>query len=161
MNGLNSRIGAVIRNLAAPLQRIILRRVAGKGSAASHLSLGDRGEQAAVRFLKARGFKILQQQYRNQFGEIDIVGRHAGRIVFVEVKTRTSDERGLPSEAVDRRKQQQLTRLALVWLKKYGKLNQSARFDVVSILWPTDSEIPQIQHIPNAFQPTGFGQFFS
>ena len=100
-----------------------------------HKLLGDRGERAAVRFLKRQGFKIIARQYRNQFGEIDIIARDGRQVVFVEVKTRQSTDKGQPHEAVDVNKQRKLTKLALVWLKKHNQLDQTARFDVVSIVW--------------------------
>ena len=123
--------------------------------------LGDRGERAAVKFLKSLGYKILAKQYRNDFGEIDIIAQHEGASIFVEVKTRTSTNDGLPFEAVDRRKQEKLTRTALAWLKKHGRLEQRARFDIVSIVWPDEAGDPQLTHYPNAFEPTGKWQMFS
>src|SRR5690606_17201325 len=62
--------------------------------------LGDRGERAAIRFLKKQGFRILERQHRNVFGEIDIVALDGQHVVFIEVKTRTTDEQGQPFEAV-------------------------------------------------------------
>lgn len=123
--------------------------------------LGDRGERAAVKFLRSLGYRILAKQFRNQFGEIDIIALDGSQIVFVEVKTRTSTEAGSPHDAVDRRKQQKLTKLALAWMKKKRRLNQSARFDVISIVWPDDEREPQIRHFPNAFEASGQGQFYS
>jgi putative endonuclease len=123
--------------------------------------LGDRGERAAVKFLKKQGYRILAKQYRNNFGEIDIIAEQAGTTVFVEVKTRTSSNDGQPFEAVDRQKQQTLTRAALAWLKKHGRLEQRAQFDIVSILWPDGGRDPEITHFSNAFEPVGRGQFFS
>lgn len=126
-----------------------------------HLLLGDRGERAAVRFLKKQGFRIVATQYRNQFGEIDVIAKEKQQIVFVEVKTRRSTDAGQPYEAVDIHKQRKLTKLALAWLKKNRLLEQSARFDVISVVWPEGSRKPQLQHFRNAFEATGSGQFFS
>ncbi len=123
--------------------------------------LGDRGERAAVKYLKQQGFRIIARQYRNSYGEVDIIAQDGKTMVFVEVKTRTSTNDGQPFEAVDTRKQEKLTRIALAWLKQYDRLEQPARFDVVSILWPDDKGEPQIQHFRNAFEATGRGQFFS
>ena len=126
-----------------------------------HKLLGDDGERAAVRFLKRKGYRILAKQYRNQFGEIDVIAMDRKQIVFAEVKTRTSTNSGQPFEAVDHRKQQKLTKLALAWLKKHKRLEQSARFDILSVLWPKGSKNPNIQHFENAFEATGQGQFYS
>lgn len=123
--------------------------------------LGDRGERAAVAFLKKLGYKILARQFRNDFGEVDIIAQDGETTVFVEVKTRRSTDDGQPFEAVDRRKQAKITRVALAWLKKHGRLEQRARFDIVSILWPEENGEPQLSHYLNAFEPTGRGQLFS
>ena len=126
-----------------------------------HLLLGDRGERLAVRFLKKQGFRIVAKQYRSQFGEADIIALDGRQVVFVEVKTRRSADTGQPYEAVDRKKQQKLTKIALAWLKKHRRLDQSARFDVISIVWPTDSRKPELQHFRNAFEAVGDGPFFT
>lgn len=125
------------------------------------LLLGDRGERAAVRYLKKQGFRIIAKQYRNSYGEVDIIAQDGKATVFVEVKTRTSTNDGQPFEAVDLRKQEKITRIALAWLKQHDRLEQPARFDVVSILWPDERGEPQIQHFRNAFEATGRGQFYS
>lgn len=75
------------------------------------LLLGDRGERAAVKYLKKQGFRIIAKQYRNSYGEVDIIGQDGKTTVFVEVKTRTSTKDGQPFEAVDLRKQQKITRM--------------------------------------------------
>lgn len=126
-----------------------------------HKLLGDKGERAAARFLKSAGYRIIAHSYRNQFGEIDLIAMDGNQVVFTEVKTRASDDRGQPYEAVDKAKQTKLTKLALVWLKKHKRLDKPARFDVISIIWPPESSAPpQIQHFINAFEATGKGQFW-
>ena len=123
--------------------------------------LGNRGERVAARHLRKAGFRILARQYANRFGEIDLIALDGDCVVFAEVKTRRTDSAGTPLEAVTYEKQKKLTRTALAWLKRHGLLEQAARFDVVSIVWPADSNRPQIQHIRNAFEPVGFGQMYS
>ncbi len=123
--------------------------------------LGDRGERVAARYLRKTGMKILARQYRTKAGEIDLIARDGETLVFVEVKTRQSAAKGHPIEAVSTSKQQQLTRLALAYLKRRNLLEHRARFDVVTILWPEDSKRPDIEHFRNAFSPSGFGQMFS
>ncbi|MCL4114545.1 UNVERIFIED_CONTAM: hypothetical protein GTU68_057394 [Idotea baltica] len=105
--------------------------------------------------------KILERQSRNFVGEIDLVAKDGDCIVFVEVKTRSSTLAGHPYEAITSAKQKKLTRLALVWLKERRLLNTSARFDVVSIVWPSDTKTPTIDHFVNAFEAVGRGQMFS
>jgi putative endonuclease len=113
--------------------------------------LGNRGENAAARYLKQQGYCILFRNHKNQFGEIDIIARDQEWIVFVEVKTRSSTAAGHPTEAVTKGKQIQLTKLAMVFLKRHHLLNHRARFDVVSILWSKDEAQPLIEHYMNAF----------
>ncbi|MCL4115591.1 UNVERIFIED_CONTAM: hypothetical protein GTU68_058638 [Idotea baltica] len=131
----------------------------GPASVPAKESLGNRGEQLAACYLKQQKYRILDTQHRNTYGEVDIIAKDGDCIVFVEVKTRSSTEAGRPLEAVDRRKQQRLTRIALAWLKQKKKLGDAARFDVVSIVWREDAE-PELQHFQNAFEPIGDGQFF-
>jgi putative endonuclease len=123
--------------------------------------LGDEGERLAARYLRRQGYTILARRYRTPLGELDLVARERDCIVFVEVKTRRHELAGQPHEAVDARKQAQLTRLALAFLKRYRLLEQPARFDVVSIVWEETEREPQIVHYRNAFEPPGRGQMFS
>ncbi len=123
--------------------------------------LGDEGERLAARYLRRQGYKILARRYRTSLGELDLIARDGDCIVFVEVKTRRDIQAGEPHEAVDARKQAQLTRLALAFLKRYRLLEHRARFDVVSIVWEGNSREPKIVHYRNAFEPPGRGQLYS
>lgn len=124
-------------------------------------SLGERGERAAARFLKRRGYRIVGQRDRWRLGELDLVAIDGRTVVFVEVKTRQSHEAGHPAEAVDAAKRRKLTHLALSFLKRHGLLEYSARFDVVAVTWPAGSRRPTIEHFRDAFEPVGKGQMFS
>lgn len=124
------------------------------------LWLGDRGERLAVRYLKKLGYRILARQSRSRMGEIDVVALDVDCIVFVEVKTRSSQAAGHPTEAITFAKQQQLTRTALTWLKSRSLLERRARFDVIAITWGDGTE-PVVEHYKNAFEPLGRGQMFS
>ena len=133
----------------------ILRR------ANSGLPLGPAGERYAARFLRRLGYRILALGHRQRLGEIDIIALDGTTIVFVEVKTWSSSSGGDPSEAVDRRKQERLTRAALIYLKKRRLLEHPARFDVVSIIWPDNHTQPETRHFKNAFEAVGRGQCYS
>lgn len=123
---------------------------------------GDRGERAAARYLKRQGMRIIARQHRSRLGEIDLIALDAGRVVFVEVKSRKSNVAGRPEEAVNAAKQRKLTRLALEYLKRRGWLGtKSARFDVVAVTWPTSEPQPEIVHYRNAFEPIGVDGMFS
>ncbi len=124
-------------------------------------TLGKRGEEAAARYLRRRGHKILARGDKFGPGELDLVTLDGETIVFVEVKTRRSDEVGHPSEAVDERKQRRLTRLAVAFLKRHGLLERPARFDVVAVTWPAGRRLPAVEHVANAFEAVGRWEFYS
>lgn len=113
------------------------------------LKLGAWGEGQAAKYLRRKGVKILQRNYRTPVGEIDIVGRHRKLLLFVEVKTRRTTVCGAPAEAVGPFKQRQILRTAEWFLQQedYGKLQP--RFDVVTVLGEGDRVV--IEHIENAF----------
>jgi len=122
---------------------------------------GNRGERRAARYLKRNGFRILARQYQNHIGEIDIIALDGNTVVFVEVKTRKSHNKGAPYEAVHQAKQNKIAKIALVFLKAQGWLDRSCRFDIVSVTWPEHASQPEIVHYPHAFEPDGIGQLYS
>lgn len=114
-------------------------------------SIGQRGEVAACEALIKSGYKILEKNYRCKLGEIDIVAEHKGRIVFIEVKTRTSEKFGTPEEAVHPKKQEKLLCLAS-WYLKAKKLEAfPVSLAVVAVFWK-EGKAPQIRIISNAFE---------
>ena len=122
--------------------------------------LGERGERAAARYLKRRGYKILARGNRLAPGELDLVALDRDTVVFVEVKTRRSTDAGHPDEAVGPAKQRRLTRLAVTFLKRHGLLERPARFDVLAVTWP-EGQRPTIEHFQNAFDAVGRDEFYS
>ena len=124
-------------------------------------SLGERGETAAAKYLKTRGYQIVAARDRTALGELDLVAVDGRTVVFVEVKTRHSHEAGHPVEAVDAAKQARLTRLALAFLKRHDLLESAARFDIVAITWRDGTAAPEIEHFVNAFEAVGRGQMYS
>lgn len=111
--------------------------------------LGETGEDLAANTLKKQGYKILERNYRTPLGEIDLIARHRGAVVFIEVKTRTSDRFGAGQESVHHAKQARLRKLADYYLKQKRLGEVDVRFDVVGILWQEGE--PQIEIIQNAF----------
>ena len=124
-------------------------------------TLGQRGEAAAARYLRRRGYKILARGDRFGPGELDLVMLDRRTIVFVEVKTRESADAGHPAEAVDDGKQRRLTRLAVTFLKRHRLLEYPARFDVIAITWPAEKRRPTIEHFKNAFDAVGKWEMYS
>jgi len=124
-------------------------------------SLGERGEDFAARYLRRLGYHILARHVDLRVGELDIVAADGRTVVFVEVKTRSSDDSGSPAEVVDARREQRMTQAALAYLKSHGLLAHSARFDVVALTWPAGERTPVVEHIQDAFPAVGRGQFFN
>jgi putative endonuclease len=112
--------------------------------------LGREGERIAERFLKKKGYKLVQRNYRCAAGELDLIVLDQRVIVFVEVKTRTGMEYGTPLEAVAARKQQKMIYAAQFFLNAKKLSQREARFDVIGISWPGAE--PQVEHIENAFE---------
>lgn len=110
---------------------------------------GRKAEEMAVRHLKARGYKILERNYRNRSGEIDIIAREGKTLVFVEVKARTSERYGSAKAAVTAHKQRQVSKVALGYLKITDQSRAKARFDVVTVTRREDRHVVQL--IRNAF----------
>lgn len=96
-------------------------------------SLGLKGEEAAASFLISKGYRIISRNYKNKLGEIDIIAEDGDVICFVEVKTRKSKRFGLAKESVTAKKQRQIAKTAIGFLKEKGFLNRRARFDVVAL----------------------------
>jgi len=108
--------------------------------------LGKKGEEIALRFLKKKGYKIIERNYVCKLGEMDIIAREKDTLVFVEVKTRTSMAFGPPQLAVNSTKQMQLSKVALYFLKEKHLEEVKARFDVVAVLLrPRGDEIELIK----------------
>lgn len=108
------------------------------------------GEQLASRYLRRKGFKILEKNFSTRIGEIDIIAMRQNLLVFCEVKTRLNKEFGEPFEAVTLYKQNRLRRLAEYYLLKHQKYFEEIRFDVISILLE-EGDLMKIEHIENAF----------
>lgn len=130
------------------VSRLWRRRNSGE---ASHIALGKRGEALAARFLRRKGYRILYTNFRAPHGgEVDIVCRDKrhSELVFVEVKTRSSEAFGAPAEAVDQKKRRLIIRGAMQWLRMLDMPGITYRFDIVEVLIGPPLEI---RHIENAF----------
>lgn len=109
---------------------------------------GKRSEIIASNYLKKKGYKILETNYKNDIGEIDVIAKDKDYIVFVEVKARTSQKFGHPFEAIDEEKQRKIHAVASLYMVKNHKYGSLCRFDAISIL---GLENPEITHIVDAF----------
>lgn len=111
--------------------------------------LGDTGEDLAAATLKKQGYQILERNYTTPLGEIDLIARHRGALVFIEVKTRRSGRFADPQDAVTPAKQARLQRLADYYLQRKRLGEVEIRFDVVGIIMSDAG--PNVEIIQDAF----------
>ncbi len=117
-----------------------------------HLATGKWGERVAAGYLKRKGFKVLDTRVRmGRRDELDIVAREGEVLVFVEVKTRASEEMGRPFAAVKQGKRRAMGRAAWRYMRRLKKKPPYFRFDVVEVVGRTFDANPVVRHIPNAF----------
>jgi len=117
-----------------------------------HLRTGKLGEQMAAAYLQEAGYQILERNYRCPFGEIDIIAREDDTLVFVEVKSRRSENFGLPQLAVGPDKQRRISKISLYYLQSHRLDAENVRFDVVAILLRPENS--SIELIKDAFELT-------
>ena len=113
-------------------------------------AFGELGERIAERWLRERGWRILQRRFRSGHRDIDLVAERSGLVAFVEVKARRGEGFGGPVGAVNWRKQKELGRSARVWIDRHGRPVDAYRFDVVGVL--VAGTRVRIRHIENAFE---------
>ena len=111
--------------------------------------LGNEGERATADYLSARGYHILERNFRCRGGEVDLLALDGGTLVFVEVKLRRSLARGAPVEAVTPLKEMRVRKAAQVYLAYSGRVFQRIRFDVVSVM--KSGKNTDIIHLKAAF----------
>ena len=112
--------------------------------------LGDKGEQIAAEFLYQQGYTILARNYATRFGELDIIAKKDGRLVVVEVKTRTSARFGTPEDALTYRKLQHLVRMTKWYMMKEQRKEQAVQIDCIAV--DVSVHPPALRHIENIVQ---------
>ena len=116
-----------------------------------HLRRGELGERAAKRHLQRLGMRFLTANFRSARGEIDLIFRDGKDcLVFVEVKTRSSEAWLRPAAAVNRRKRRLLSQTALDYLKLLKNPTVKLRFDIVEVLL-SNGAVREVRHLPNSF----------
>jgi putative endonuclease len=135
--------------LASPKSRRVKRNGPAKSSD-RRVATARWGEALAAWFLRFKGYRVETRNWRCPQGELDLVCRDGDTLVFVEVKTRAGTAAGDPEDAVDRRKQQRLVRLAYAYLAHLDGDAPPCRFDVIAI---GSSRLgPRIRHLKAAFR---------
>jgi putative endonuclease len=135
-------------NLAARIKTLFRRT-----EKPEHLRRGELGERAAKKHLQRLGLRFLTANFRSDRGEIDLVFRDDDCLVFVEVKSRSSEDWTRPAAAVDARKRRLLSQTALDYLKLLKNPEVKIRFDIVEVLLK-DGEVREVRHLPNTFSLT-------
>lgn len=110
---------------------------------------GASGEEKAVQFLIASGYRILERNFHKRYGEIDIVALKDDTLIFVEVKTRYSDKFGPPEEAITSWKLRALVQSAYYYKLTHAELPESLRIDVIAIEMEGEDKVERIEHIKN------------
>ncbi len=111
--------------------------------------LGRTGEDIALNYLENKGWKLLHKNWRNKYGELDLIMHNQDKIIFIEVRTKKSLQYGTGTESVNKTKQQKIRKLAMMFLQDKKYYNHAIRFDVVSIYFANDKI--NIQHVEEAF----------
>lgn len=114
------------------------------------VQFGLMGERVAQRWLQRAGWRVLQRRFRSGHRDIDLIAERNGLVAFVEVKTRRNGaDFGDPVEAVNWRKQRELSRSASVWIDRHGRPGEAYRFDVIGVL--VTANRVRVRHVANAF----------
>jgi putative endonuclease len=128
----------------------IVRLWRGKKPLPLHLRYGALGERAAKKHLRRAGLKFLAANFRSRRGEIDLIFREADCLVFVEVKTSSSEDWARPAARVDAGKRRRLSQCALDYLRLLKNPPIKIRFDIVEVLLE-DGAVREVRHLPNTF----------
>lgn len=107
------------------------------------------GEDIAVDYLKKKGYKIIERNFRKKYQEIDVIATESSTLVFVEVKTRRSESYGSPFESIAPWKLKHLIRLAQYYKMLHPKLPDDMRIDAIGVILSYDNKVDNIEHIEN------------
>ena len=113
----------------------------------NNIEKGKLGEEIALKYIISKGGKVIERNYRTKIGEVDIIAKLNGELVFVEVKSRININYGYPSESVNYKKKRKITNVAKYYILDNSLENLSIRFDVIEIYFNEK----KINHIVNAF----------
>lgn len=114
--------------------------------------LGESGERFAATWLEARGFHIVERNWRCPYGELDVIARYGDELVFFEVKTRRGRRMGAPEEAVTRTKRRRLILAAQMYLAEHGWEHAPYRIDVLAIELTPSGTLVAVRHYPRGVE---------
>ena len=124
---------------------------------AQHNQLGQYGERLALQFLQAKGYAILEQNWRSSRNEIDIIARYQDLLVVVEIKTRQTEKYGAPSAFLSAQQQVHLSDAIEAYIDEQSPQFKGIRYDIISIITNTFGE--SIEHFEDAFWPDNLNVF--
>ena len=127
-----------------------IKKALARDAEPEHLRRGRLGERAAKKHLRRAGLKFLTANFRSRRGEIDLIFRDGDCLVFIEVKTRSSEDWTRPAAAVNARKRRLLSKTALDYLRRLKQPAVKIRFDIVEVLLDGGA-VRQVRHLPNTF----------
>jgi putative endonuclease len=112
--------------------------------------IGAWGENYAAEYLEARGYQVLERNYRTPYGEIDLIVSKDSVVIFVEVKTRSTTAFGLPEGGVTSKKQAHLVGAAQSYIQDHPQYENGWRVDVIAVLGRPGASTPELTHFENA-----------
>jgi len=115
--------------------------------------LGDFGEKIAIKFLKNKGYKILEQNFKRKWGEIDIIGKKKRKIIFFEVKAIIKNKNFFPEDQITPKKKRQLLKIAQIYLSENKiSLNSKYQIDIIAIEISPNFKKAKVRHYQNALE---------
>ena len=118
---------------------------------AKHNELGKKGEEIAVNFLEKKGYRVMERNWRYRKAEIDIIAKFEEVLVFVEVKSRSSDAYGRPESFVNEKQEHLIADAASIYMDEIGH-EWEVRFDIISVFFHNE-RYQSIDHFKDAFFP--------
>jgi putative endonuclease len=116
---------------------------------------GQAAEDVAARFLQSQGYRIVARNWRTRYGELDIIAEDRAALVFVEVRSKLSDDPTTPQETITSKKQRQVSQSALAYVSQHNIQDRPCRFDVVEVFLNHDGKPVRVNLLKNAFELPG------
>jgi len=115
---------------------------------ANNLKVGKRGEKEAEVYIKEKGYSVLEKNYKNKYGEIDLVAQKDGELIFIEVRSKTENDFGMPEETVKEKKRKKLRQNATAYTT-FKNYEGPYRIDLICLVFSKDESILRITHHKN------------
>jgi putative endonuclease len=139
-----------ISQTAATVESGVRGRASEEPAAPTRREVGALGEKLAADLLRGRGYEIVEANFRCRQGEIDLIARHEGCLVFVEVRTKRGSGFGSPEESITAAKRDKLIALADAYIQSLSSVPESWRIDVVAVELAENGGVRRLDHIENA-----------